>query len=149
MNIEPMNIEIESPGPFLAMSRINEFESQIGEILPKQYRHFLEVHNGGQPWPNCVDISRFPESPTDIQVFFGIGRNAESSDLSWNAKTFDDLVRNKVLPVACDSGGNLFCIILRGEAEGSIVYSDRSRSDMRLYEVARDFSQFLRAIRSL
>ncbi|HEX4144217.1 MAG TPA: SMI1/KNR4 family protein [Pirellulales bacterium] len=144
-----MNIGIENPGPSLAISSIEEFESEIGRALPEQYRRFLEKYNGGQPWPHCIDITTFPESPTDIQVFFGLGRDVEASDLRWIVKTYDGLITNEVLPIACDSGGNLFCLVLRGNAHGSIVYFDRSRSDMPPYEVAGDFSQFLRAIRQL
>ncbi|MES1213011.1 MAG: SMI1/KNR4 family protein [Singulisphaera sp.] len=144
-----MTIEIENPGPSLSISTIEDIESEIGHVLPQEYRSFLLRYNGGQPCPDCIDIATFPESPTDIQLFFGLGRNVESSDLRWVVKTYGSLIKNGVLPFACDSGGNLFCFILGGKSTGSIVYLDKSSIDMPRYKVADDFLQFLGLIRRL
>lgn len=144
-----MNIEIENPGPSLTEEIIAGFEAELGSALPDPYRLFLREYNGGQPWPECIDIAQLPESPTDIQIFFGLGRNIESSDLRWILKTYEGLIQNGRLPIARDSGGNLFCIVLNGPESGKIIYFDISRDTEVTYEVARTFDRFLATIRKL
>ena len=37
---------------------------------------------------------------------------------------FSDRLPGRLLPVACDSGGNLFCLSLRGDDVGKVIYVD-------------------------
>ena len=75
---------IKDVGPKIEARDIAALEAELGVNLPDSYREFLLLYNGGVPTPNTVDVSGLPGTPTDVQVFFGIARPVESSDLSWN-----------------------------------------------------------------
>jgi SMI1-KNR4 cell-wall len=141
-------IKIRDCGPQINARHIADVEAAIGRELPASYKAFLLKENGGLPTPDTVDIEAAPGSPTDVQVFFGIGRDVKSSDLSWNM----DLVRKRwpnlrLLPVACDSGGGLFCLDLFEEFTGGVMYCELSGPHIVCYEVASNFESFLEKIR--
>jgi hypothetical protein len=79
-------ITIENPGPQINGGHIAQIEATIGGELPASYKNFLLKNNGGVPTPGTIDIDCAPGSPTGIQVFFGVRRGVESSDLSWNIR---------------------------------------------------------------
>lgn len=136
---------IHSKGPILLSTEIDVFTDSLGCDLPSAYKGFLLENNGGVPEPNIIDIINFDQSPTDIQVFFGINREIEVSNISWNIDTFEFL-SGKFIPIGCDSGGNLFCINVF-DAAGAVVYFDLQSEDPVAYEVARDFEAFFEKIR--
>ncbi|MBR1282608.1 SMI1/KNR4 family protein [Bradyrhizobium sp. AUGA SZCCT0177] len=143
-------ITIDNPGPQIDTSRIAEVEAAIGGKLPASYKDFLLKNNGGRPVPDTIDIDRLPGSPTDIQIFFGIGRGVETSNLSWNIKfARERLPDHRLLPIACDSGGNIFCLGIPGQFSGGIVYCDLTGAEpVKPYEVAPTFEAFLEKIRT-
>ena len=137
-------IEINEQGQPISEVDIALLEDEFGTRLPDAYRRFLLLNNGGTPSPDVVDVAAISGSPTDVQVFFGIGRHIESSDLFWNLRLIEDRYPGRhILPIACDSGGNLFCL---GTSK-NVVYCDMSDSAGTLYEVAPNFDAFLNKIR--
>ena len=134
---------IENPGPKIQARDIAALEAELGAGLPDSYREFLLLYNGGVPVPDTVDVPGAPGTPTDVQVFFGIGRPVESSDLLWNLS----LVRERcvgfhVLPIACDSGGGLFCLNIEQGVGTDIIYCDLDSPDCVSYAVASSFDEF-------
>ena len=140
-------IEIYEQGPSISGEQVDRLEEELDARLSDSYRRFLILHNGGRPDPDVIDIIGADDSPTDVQVFFGIGRAIESSDISWNlALVADRLPGLRLLPIACDSGGNLFCLkVVKGIASVVFYFDLNDRS--RLYEVAPDFDSFWEKIR--
>jgi hypothetical protein len=59
-----------------------------------------------------------------IQEFFGIGLDIASSDLDWHMHEVPGLLPDRLLPIACDSGGNLFCLSCSGQDAGHVIYVD-------------------------
>jgi len=142
-------IAIANPGPQIDGGRVVEIETAIGGKLPASYRDFLLRRNGGRPQPDIIDIDGLPGGSTDIQIFFGVGRSVETSNLSWNiAFIRKRLPERPLLPIACDSGGNIFCLDIVGEFSGRVVYCDLSGVDVISYEVASTFEAFLEKIRT-
>lgn len=78
-----MRTEIENKGPQINSSDTDEIELDIGGKLPKEYRDFLLSNNGGQPWPDVIDITSLSNSPVDVSVILGISREVKSSNLAW------------------------------------------------------------------
>jgi len=145
-------IEIDEPAKPLTEKRLSNFERELGATLPIEYRQFLLKFNGGSPFPDTVEIKGMPESPTDVLEFFGVDAFDESSDLMWNKDTFSDRVPAQMLPIACDSGGGLFCLLLAGEDSGKVFYVDLQfvggmKQQVAFYEVAENFHAFLEKIR--
>ena len=142
-----MNMQIHSPGPTLTEAALTDCESKLGVTLPPDYRSFLLRYNGGRPSPDVVDVPDDPQAPTDIQVFFGVGRQ-KGSDLVENYEWLQELGEGiEMLPIATDSFGNFFCLRLSGAGEASVVYRSVVESVATTYKVAKTFADFLNAIR--
>jgi hypothetical protein len=142
-----MMLRVDDQEAPVTQAELADFEKELNASLPKAYREFLLRSNGGLPTPDVVEIEGAPGSPTDVQVLFGIDRSVESSDLRWNKATFSDRIPARMLPVACDSGGNLFCLSLSEEDSGSVFYINLESQEPRLFVVAKDFDGFLDKIR--
>lgn len=141
-------VELTEGGRKLDVSDLDNFESEIGLVLPSEYRSFLLAGNGGVPFPNIVDIRDMPGSPTDIQLFFGIGMNFESSELLWNCILINggELSSVKRVPVACDSGGGVFFFEVRADGLDGVFFDD-SFGESDGYRVSNGFYEFISAIR--
>lgn len=150
-----MNIEMREPGRKLNGEDVRALEADIGQTLPDSYRFFLLRNNGGLPGPKrgmyIVDVLDLPGSPTDVQVFFGIDR--VPSDIRSNVKGFSDRFdTTKLLPIARDSGGNIFCLWLDEPNYGSVAYidwTDWEEHEATPYMVADSFDSFLDKIRPM
>jgi hypothetical protein len=117
--------------------------------LPPAYRAFLFMHNGGMPVPNAVDVPRLDGSPTDIQEFLGFDTEYQTSSLAWGIEyAAMRFPHSRLLPIARDGGGNLFCLDLTGYAKAfEIVYADILSGDV--FYVAESFEGFLEIIRDI
>lgn len=115
-------IRISSPGCVLSEVEVEGLEATLGSTLPEPYREFLLAYNGGRPVPDGIVIPGYDE--TDVQVIFGVGRQVESSCIDWNLRLLESRLPDGLLPIATDSGGNLFCLSLRREDRGAVLYAD-------------------------
>lgn len=139
---------IEDAGTKIELEDIDAIERALDARLTHDYRDFLLQFNGGIPTPDTVDVPGAPGSPTDVQVFFGIGRSVESSDLLWNLSLVTDRCPERhLLPIACDSGGNLFCLKVDQGVASEVVYCDLESSDCALYTVAAGFGEFVKRLK--
>lgn len=145
---EVLKMKIDNPGPTLTLSEIGDFEKAAGGRLPEEYREFLLRFNGGAPDPNSVDVAGLPGSPTDVQVFFGIGRKVEASNVAWHIGLLAErFPAPTAIAVACDSGGSLFLLDLGEKSYGEIALIDVYSGD--LYPVSKSFGEFVSSIRPL
>lgn len=141
-------MQIENSGPTITLLDIVPIEDELGAALPNSYRKFLLDTNGGVPTPDTIDVPGLEGSPTDVQVFFGIGRLIESSNLGWNLELVAERCSGRsILPIACDSGGNLFCLEFKRDVEASVVYCNLEDPVCRLVEVSSTFDSFVASIR--
>jgi cell wall assembly regulator SMI1 len=140
---------IENGGPKIAASDIAVIEAELGTLLPDSYRQFLLHSNGGVPKPDTIDVPGAVGSPTDIQIFFGIERSIESSNLAWNIAVLSERCPGlHALPIACDSGGNLFCLKFeRTVTSAKVIYCELDSPDCATYEVAASFDEFVSKVR--
>jgi hypothetical protein len=114
--------------------------------LPDDYVNFLLEHNGGTPIPAT---NKLPE--TDVNYIFGIQDEASWASLEWYIQTFKERIPANYLPIAKDSGGNLFLMSLIPANYGAIFYWDHeyeseSTGDSvykNLRKSATSFSEFL------
>jgi hypothetical protein len=140
----PMMPTIDSAGPALSEAELQRFERDVGHRLPEDYREFLLRHNGGRPSPDTCAIPGHLESPTDVQILFGLTRSVKTSTLAWNREMFmQENGPEDLLPIACDSFGHLFCLWTAGSKRGVVEYLDRDADPPKFYRLARSFSGFL------
>lgn len=139
---------IDRRGPQVGPEEIAAVEAALNARLPSAYLNFLTVYNGGTPTPDTVDVPGAPNTPTDVQVFFGIRRPVKSSDLSWNLSLVKERCPGlNALPIACDSGGNLFCLKVERGIASEVIYCDLDDPDCPLYAVAASFDDFTAKLR--
>lgn len=144
---------LENPGTPLTEPDVAELEQRLNFRLPSSYRRFLLDYDGGAPDPNCVEIPEFGE--TDVQVFFGVRRDIETSRISWNLDSLKERLPDRVVPIACDSGGNVFCLSARSYDAGAVLYFDLEsvfgdlEAQTPTYVVARSFAEFVSELRPL
>jgi hypothetical protein len=106
-------IRMTEQGPPINELQMAQVSKTLGATFAQDYKFFLLQNNGGRPDPDIVDIEGLPGSPTDVKIFFGIGRKYESSELLWQLDFIKECCPNQhVLPIASDSGGSLFCLKL-------------------------------------
>ena len=138
-------IILDGVGPKIIENNIYKLESSIGFTLSSDYREFLLKYNGGQPTLNEVKIHDFPQSPTDVQVFFGINRSVKTSDICWYVSEFPDIITRIGVPIACDSGGALFIL----SPNKSVVYLLPFDHESKVYAVASTFSVFWESLKTV
>lgn len=137
---------IEERGAGSAESDLQALEAELSVALPADYRAFLATINGGMLPTNTIRIPGAMWMPTSVYVFFGLGRCLDTSDLRWNRQTFvRQCIDETLLPIGCDAGGSPFCMVVRGDARGAIVYIDLDQPQTR-HPVAPTFSAFLATI---
>jgi hypothetical protein len=138
-----MRIEIADSNRFgrLDPARLAAFEKASGTVLPEQYRARLLQHNGGY-----VHGAR---KIHELHHVYGIHDGPEWGRLLPPGVRLPGLLPNKLLPIADDPGGNLYCISLSGADRGAVYFwnheraVDPSRSTTLL---APDFDAFQRGL---
>ena len=143
-------ITIFEKGMRISIDDICKLEESIGFSIPDTYKLFLIENNGGHPEPNGIDIKGISHGETDIAWFMGINRNIESSNILFVYNLIKDSYDRKILPIASDSFGGLFCIDMEMQNEFPIVYIEWGASwEKGAYNplfVASGFETFLKII---
>ncbi|MEQ1695534.1 MAG: SMI1/KNR4 family protein [Hyphomicrobiaceae bacterium] len=126
-------------------------EARLGVALPESYRSFLAASNGGRPERQAFAVPNHAEGFFEIQEFFGVSRDVQTSNIDWNAKAYRGVIPAALLPIACDSCGSLICLGLGEEAAGRIYFWDCEEdlgdgSWLPTYEVAHSFDAFVAAL---
>lgn len=144
---------INDRGPKVSGVDLLRIETRLKTSLPTDYREFLLATNGGRPTPDVINVPDIPGSEADVQEFFGLGRSNESSSIEWNLTTYAERMDDGLLPIACDSGGSIFCLSLRPGDYGAVLYCDLQsvfaeyHSKPQYYPVAPNFESFLKNLR--
>lgn len=139
--------KVENVNSLISESELAAAEAEMKIAIPASYRSFLLQHNGGLPSPDIVDIPGLRESPTDIQIFFGIGARTQACDVIWNFQMYLGRIPADWIPIACDSGGNLFCISAGSTDFGQVFYAAFEPDSITHFFVADSFRAFLKQIR--
>jgi hypothetical protein len=141
-----MNNILETGDP-LSEEVLVALEQDLKLRLPDDYRLFLLKTNGGRPAVDVVDVPGLPGGSTDLQTFFGVNRPIKTSNIAWNAQLLSENNSGPpMVPIACDSGGGLFC--LRTMLHGfDAVYLELGSHASEAHVVAPSFGNFLQKLR--
>lgn len=150
-----MSIEISDPNPPTNASSIAAFEVQAGVELPRSYKSFLLLTNGGRPSRTYFDVKNRPFSPEEaLHYFLGLGiTDYPTLDLLYPLNLYAGGIPSEVVPIANEDGGSYICLDLRHGGE-RVVYWDKahfwSTGEWReddLYPIADSFAEFLSLLR--
>lgn len=140
---------LKSQGRKLLINDILLLEDFIKEKLPNSYRNFLIENNGGEfDSMHLSYIKDLKGGASDIHLFLGIDRAINSSNIIWNlALLKESCPSNKLLPIASDSGGGLFCLSFDRPDHVSLVFVPSPfDEDFGIYFVSDSFEEFIDGI---
>jgi hypothetical protein len=114
-----------------------QFEQEIGQRLPKNYRTFLAKYGLAAGTGN----TRFTNSEE--------GNAGDNYDIRVIRKDLSEYLPDNLLPIASGSGGH-FCLALSGDDAGTVYWwfpeSGSVESEDDLEPVANSFEQFVNAL---
>ena len=120
---------------------IAEFERSIGAQLPDDYRRFLLTCNGGEPVDGEFAVNGW--GSTVVHVFYGLNTGYKAYNIDWSKSVFDDVLPESIVPIACDPGGYLVCLGVKGVAQGKVYFWDRGEKLDELILLAPSFEDFV------
>ena len=145
---------IKEKNPPTTVVAVAEFEHLSQLSLPRLYREFLRVANGGVPVSSKFPILGMPGNQNgSVHVFLGIGAPFASEDLVQTFRHLQGRIPEDVLPIACTAGDDLIFLDMRASREQVKFWDHRhfwSTGEWReqdLYHVADSFEEFLSLLR--
>ncbi|WP_276501883.1 SMI1/KNR4 family protein [Terrimonas pollutisoli] len=126
---------------------ISQFESANDVVLPDDYKNFLLKYNGGEPKPAIE-----PTIKSDVQWIYGMVSEPYFASLFQHLDTFQGRLPSWYIPIANDSGGNLYVMSLYEENHGVIAFwsheneAEEGQADQyfdNMQFVAPSFTDFL------
>jgi hypothetical protein len=116
--------------PTLTEDSLRSVEQKYSCELPDDYRRFLLANNGAFPSPDCVTFEEAGrQTASDVFCFLAIDDERAWASLEWHFETYSGRLPNNTLPIARDSGGNLWLLSVRSENAGSIFFWDHGSFD--------------------
>ncbi len=149
------NLSFENThGPF-EDKFLKALEQSWGFYLPNDYRYFILEHNGGRPEPRYYNFKEQLVG-SDVHTFFGIYKDP-NYNLLCKLRDMGSRIPCDCFPVACDSCGNLICIVIKGSDRGKIYFWDHELeaadgeepSYDNLTLIADSFDEFLNSLHDL
>ena len=142
------NLNTLSESILVALEQYWEFK------LPRSYRMFLLIHNGGEP---CKDIFFVKEKQhgSDIRNFLGIYPD-KNYNLLYYLKFYNNRIPSNTLPIARDSFGNLILLSVKGPDYGKVYFWDHdweaedgvTPDYSNLTLIADNFDEFINNLKS-
>jgi len=122
-------IHINSFGNEIDKVIIETIETNLEISLPKDYVDFILKNDGGKPESNIVkykdEYSKSCEA--SVRYFYAFSFNKQQfTNIKYPISTYikENRIPKGYFPIACDCGGNLFCISTNENDYGSIYFWD-------------------------
>jgi hypothetical protein len=133
---------------------LNQLEALIGCALPDDYRRFMSEYNGGRPEPSgFVFATEHGNSDSSVRYFLTLDRAEDRYTIQEFMDRYDDRIPQKLLPIACDSFGNLILLDAGANLPGAGCFWDHEKESMdepnweNISVVAQSFKEFLRILK--
>lgn len=141
-------MEFEYSYSHIAEEDIKKFEDKYEVKLPKAYKEFLLLHNGGKPV-----IRRFKTAEgtmtSSVMLFFPLSEETEFNlENYYHIYTGGSIVPSNMMPIGIDPADSLICLQIEGEDKVYFCDMDYFEEDQELKDefillVADNFSTFL------
>ena len=132
---------------------LNQLEAQGGFTLPDDYRRFMSEFNGGRPEPSGFVFATVDgKSDSAVRYFLTLDAREERYTIQEYLDRYRDRIPQKMLPIACDSFGNLVLLDAGAKAAGAVCFWDHEKESMddtawdNVAVVAPSFTEFLNAL---
>lgn len=132
---------------------LNQLEETIGSSLPPDYRRFLSDSNGGRPEASgFVFETSDGMSDSSVRYFLTLDEREERYAIAEFLDQYSKRPSQKMLPVGCDSFGNIVLLDVGAKSVGAVCFWDHEQENMdeptwdNIFVVAPSFSEFLNAL---
>jgi len=132
---------------------LSQLEASIGSTLPGDYRRFMSELNGGRPEPSgFVFETTDGKSDSSVRYFLTLDERVEPYTIQEFLDQYSDRLPQKMLPIACDSFGNLVLLDTGAKSAGAVCFWDHEKESMdeptwdNISVVAPSFTDFLNAL---
>lgn len=128
---------------------LKHLESTLGVKLPQDYRAFMMIHNGGKPTVGVFNFAeRGAQTSASVRRFFTLDDSHKFYSLNKHISIYHGRHPPGMVPVACDSFGNLILLDCADEHYGSVFFWDHENEDpsgsrRNLSLISRSFDEFL------
>lgn len=128
--------------------RLRQFERSAGVALPRDYRDFLLLHNGGRPMPSFFWVK--PGDGSTVNQFYGLHNGPEHLRIGTYAGANRHGIPSTMLVIADDGTGNFIALGIGDSNFGHIFFVDHelhpyaeAESTVGISRLAESFSSFL------
>ena len=132
---------------------MNQLEARVGFTLPSDYRKFMSEFNGGRPEPSgFVFVTADGKSDSAVRYFLTLDDREERYTNQEFLDRYSDRIPQRMLPIACDSFGNLVLLDAGAKSAGAVCFWDHEKETMddptwdNVAVVAPSFSEFVNAL---
>ncbi len=118
---------------------VEEFETAVGYVFPKEFKDCISAHNGGKPAECCFVIPGGKEQC--IKTFLSFNKHDHETIWKvreWNAAELGD----KYICFAVDDSGNLICFDKKSSA---VIFLELE--SLTAYAAADSFEEFLASLK--
>ncbi|MBL9178383.1 MAG: SMI1/KNR4 family protein [Verrucomicrobiaceae bacterium] len=128
---------------------LEHLESRLGVKLPQDYKIFMMLHNGGKPAASVFNFAeRGAQTSASVRRFFALDDSHKFYSLNKHISIYHGRHPPGMVPVACDSFGNLILLECAGEHYGNVFFWDHENEDTsgsrrNLSLISRSFAEFL------
>jgi len=110
---------------------IQQLEAKLGSRLPEDYRRFLTDLNGGRPDPSSfVFETKAGLNDSAVRYFLTLDSGEIRYTIPNYLNTYKDRIPKGVLPIGCDSFGNLVLLDVCSKSPGSVYFWDHEEESM-------------------
>ena len=124
-------------------AQVLQFETQIGAVLPREYRNFLLTYNGGNVSPTCFRFHDKAYGDAEIRTLWSLGGVPYGLETVRNNLVEQGLLPAGMVCIGEDAAGNGIGIICLGDNYGKIVYFDYGKAFDKIYVISESFQQFI------
>ncbi|MDB5391343.1 MAG: hypothetical protein JWM11_6989 [Planctomycetaceae bacterium] len=129
---------------------LNELEAKIGSTLPADYCRFMSELNGGRPEPSGFQFQTSDGiSDSSIRYFLTLDEREKRYSVHQFLDRYRDRIPELMLPVACDSFGNIVLLDVGARSYGSLFFWDHEQENAdegtssNIFVIAPSFTKFL------
>ena len=120
--------------------QIVAFEKEIGYKLPKFYRAFLLMHNGGVPNPNIFK-TKDDKYESDVRALFSLNINQDAFNLKHHYNLLQDRLHKSSLAIGYTSTGDFIILKL---TSGQVLFFDHEIEN--LFLISYSFNTFAKQL---
>lgn len=103
--------------------KIKELETNYNLSFPMEYKHFLEIYNGGVPEKDVFNFKDTNDGSI-LYGFFGFDSNSKRLDIAYRYMMAKRRIPSNTFPIADDQGGNLILLSVKGPDYGKVYFWD-------------------------